>query len=53
MGLYETIIDVYPELIELNFEKLVVLQDDSDGQGSYIAAWNYSKPIPKGLTLGK
>ena len=53
MGLYETIINVYPELTDLNFEKLISLQDDSDGQGAYIAAWNYSKPIPDGLTLGK
>jgi hypothetical protein len=30
-----------------------VLQDDADGKGAYIAAWNYSKPIPDGLKLGK
>ena len=53
MGLYETIINVYPELIDLNFEKLVVLQDDSDGIGAYIREWNYSEPIPNGLKLGK
>jgi hypothetical protein len=53
MELYETIISVYPELTELNFEKLVVLQDDSDGVGAYIREWNYSKPIPDGLKLGK
>jgi len=53
MGLYETILENYPELKELNFEKLIVLQDDSDGEGAYIAKWDYSKPIPKGLKLGK
>jgi hypothetical protein len=26
---------------------------DSDGVGAYIAKWEYSKPIPSGLTLGK
>jgi hypothetical protein len=53
MGLYETIIKEYPELKELNFAKLVVLQDDSDGLGAYIREWNYEKPIPAGLKLGK
>jgi len=53
MELYETIIAEYPELAEVNFEKLIVLQDDSDGQGAYIAKWQYSKPIPDGLKLGK
>jgi hypothetical protein len=31
----------------------IILQDDSDGVGAYIAEWKYSKPIPEGLTLGK
>ena len=53
MELYKTIIAEYPELAEVNFEKLIVLQDDSDGVGGYIREWNYSKPIPAGLKLGK
>ena len=55
MILYEQIIDTYPELANgKEFENLVImLQDDSDGQGAYIAKWEYSKPIPDGLTLGK
>jgi hypothetical protein len=53
MELYEVITENYPELKELNFEKLIVLQDDSDGIGGYIREWNYSKPIPDGLKLGK
>jgi len=29
------------------------LCDDSDGLGAYIAKWEYPKPIPAGLKLGK
>lgn len=55
MSLYHEIIEVYPELTIADFEPLglIRLQDDSDGLGAYIAEWKYSKPIPKGLTLGK
>ena len=53
MELYENIIAEYPELKEVTFEKVIVLQDDSDGLGGYIAKWEYSKPIPAGLKLGK
>jgi len=55
MNLYELIINEYPEL--KNSEEFrngnIILQDDSDGIGAYIRKWNYSKPIPSGLTLGK
>ena len=55
MNLYETIISVYPELTADDFalNGVIQLQDDSDGLGAYIAKWEYSKPIPEGLTLGK
>ena len=53
MSLYEQIIAVYPELTNADFKTLIILQDDSDGVGAYIAKWEYSKPIPAGLTLGK
>lgn len=54
MSLYELIIENYPELDQSrNFDKYIILQDDSDGLGAYIAKWEYSKPIPEGLTLGK
>ena len=56
MELWEQIVEVYPELAENNFaafSKEINLQDDSDGLGAYIAKWDYSKPIPEGLTLGK
>jgi hypothetical protein len=54
--LLETIVETYPELAtdRTPFHNLqIMLQDDSDGQGAYIAKWEYSKPIPDGLKLGK
>jgi len=55
MELWEKIIEVYPEINPTDsFQELgIFLQDDSDGQGAYIAKWEYEKPIPEGLTLGK
>jgi hypothetical protein len=55
MELWEKIIAEYPEIkADDDFSKLGIwLQDDSDGKGAYIAKWNYSKPISKGLKLGK
>lgn len=57
MNLYTQIIEVYPEL-EVSSDKdefyngTIELKDDGDGI-AYIAKWEYSKPIPDGLTLGK
>lgn len=56
MTLWEQIITVYPELTDADFHPQnghIVLQDDSDGSGAYISKWEYSKPIPTGLKLGK
>ena len=55
MELWQQIIEVYPQInLTDDFEMLgIYLQNDSDGVGSYIAKWEYSKPIPEGLTLGK
>jgi hypothetical protein len=52
MTLYEKIIAIYPELengIEFR-DGTIHLQDDSDGTGAYIKAWNYSQPLPESLT---
>ena len=52
--MYEQIIAEYPELTLQQFaDGTILLQDDSDGLGQYLAEWNYSKPIPKGIKLGK
>ena len=55
MSLYDEIIEVYPELTAEDFTHRgsIVLRDDSDGAGQYIEKWEYSKPIPDGLKLGK
>jgi hypothetical protein len=55
MELWEKIIEAYSEINPAdNFPELgIYLQDDADGAGAYIAKWEYSKPIPEGLTLGK
>jgi hypothetical protein len=55
MELWEKIIAAYPEIKATDdFKELGInLKDDSDGKGAYIAEWNYSKPIPSGLKLGK
>jgi len=57
MNLYNQIISIYPELT-ITPEKdeflngSIRLQDDGDGI-AYIAKWEYPKPIPDGLKLGK
>jgi hypothetical protein len=55
MTLYEQIIEAYPELTndDFKFEGCIRLQNDGDDFGDYIAKWEYSQPIPEGLTLGK
>ena len=58
MALYEQIVAIYPELHEklhdhIFWSQTIVLQDDSDGEGAYIKKWDYEKPIPDGLKLGK
>jgi hypothetical protein len=55
MTLWEKIIAAYPELTDRDFADFgtISLQDDSDGSGAYIKKWEYSKPIPEGMKLGK
>lgn len=53
--MWEQIISIYPELTDDDFigrNAVIELRDDGDGI-PYIAEWNYSKPIPEGLKLGK
>lgn len=54
MDLFTQITEVYPELTSEDFGKhgSIRLQDDGDGI-QYIAEWNYSKPIPEGMKIGK
>ncbi len=44
MNLYDKIITLYPELTGEDFfpgSGTIALQNDSDGQGDYIKAWNH------------
>jgi hypothetical protein len=55
MDLLTQITEIYPELTVLDFrprEGSIELCDDGDGV-QYISKWEYSKPIPEGLSLGK
>lgn len=56
MSLFEEITAAYPELTDNDFNPVsgsIMLRNDSDGEGDYIAKWEFSKPIPSGLKLGK
>jgi hypothetical protein len=55
-SLFEQLLDACPELTESDFNinsGTILLQDDSDGKGAYIAKWEHSLPIPDGFKLGK
>ena len=52
MDLYAEITKAYPELTDADFRfntGSILLRNDSDGAGDYIAKWEYSKPVPDGL----
>lgn len=56
MSLYDDLIAALPELTNADFSPIngtIELKNDSDGLGDYIAKWEYPKPIPEGLHLGK
>lgn len=49
MTLYEKILWIYPQLTVEDFMTplgSIVLQNDSDGKGDYIAKWNNVLPCP-------
>ena len=54
MTIYQQIMEVYPELKSSDFILgTISLRNDSDGKGDYIFEWNYSKPLPDGMKVGK
>lgn len=55
MSLYDDLVKALPELENSGAfnNGIIILQDDSDGLGAFIAKWDYDKPIPAGLKLGK
>jgi hypothetical protein len=46
MTLYEKIKAIYPQLTDADFLDTIRLQNDSDGQGDYIAKWEHTLPKP-------
>lgn len=55
MSLYDEITKAYPELNDSDFYRggSISLKNDGDGSSDYIERWDYTKPIPAGLKLGK
>ena len=41
MTLYDKIMALYPALTQQDFMTTIRLQNDSDGKGDYIAAWEH------------
>lgn len=53
MTLYEKIKAIYPELQDVDFLSVITLQNDSNGEGDYIAKWEHptlSQPTNEQLT---
>lgn len=50
-NLYDLLIAELPELetSDAFYKNVIILQNDSDETGDYIAKWEYSKPIPESL----
>jgi hypothetical protein len=41
MTLFEKIKSIYPNLEDKDFLTVIILQNDSDGRGDYIAKWEH------------
>ena len=52
MTLYDKIIAIYPQLEQQDFMTVIILQNDSDGKGDYIAKWEHTLPRPTDEQLG-
>jgi hypothetical protein len=52
--MYNKLIEIYPELANFDFASgVITLQNDSDGKGDYIKAWNHpTLPRPTDEQLG-
>ena len=56
MALYDDLVAALPQLKDSDFvpsSGTILLQNDADEAGDYIAKWEYAKPLPAGFKLGK
>jgi len=56
MALYDDLIAAIPELKDSDFvpsSGTILLQNDGDKAGDYIAKWDYPTALPTGFKLGK
>jgi hypothetical protein len=52
--MFKKIINIYPELTTHDFMLYIIIQNDSDGKGDYIAKWDHpTLPRPTEAQLGK
>ena len=55
MALYDDLVAALPELGDSPAfsNGTIILQNDADEAGDYIAKWDYAKPLPTGFKVGK
>ncbi len=57
MSLYDDLIAALPNEVDaINYAislNQIVIQNDSDDLGDFIAVWDFAKPLPKGFKVGK
>jgi hypothetical protein len=53
MTVYEQIVSYYPELENSKLFDQGTIAIQNDGDGDYIAKWEYDKPLPAGMKVGK
>lgn len=53
MSLAHDLMTAMPELTDDDFFINGTIRLQNDGEGAYIAEWNYSKPLPAGFKVGK
>lgn len=54
--LFEKVLEAFPELADnmaIFMDGTIILQNDSDGTGDYIAKWGYKSPLPESLASYK
>jgi len=57
MSLYEDLIAAMPDDVDAITYAIslnqIVIQNDLDELGDFIAVWDFTKPLPKGFKVGK